>query len=97
MRGGTLHGAKVPCSGAGHATRAVVTVGTGDGVRLAIVDPRRAEVTPMRGMLHGMRAAVNGRAAFDGVALDADAFRRLAGRLPQGAPTSPAARGAPWR
>ena len=73
-RDGTLCGAKMPCSGAGHAARALVTMGTDDGTRLAIVDAERARVTPLPGLLHGMRAAANGRVGFDGVALAADAF-----------------------
>lgn len=66
---GRLRGAKSPCSGAGHATRALVTVQVAGEDRLAIVDPAGATVRPMRGLLHGMRGAVNGSVAFDGLLL----------------------------
>jgi len=72
---GTLRGSKGPCSGAGHATRALVTVSTAAGTRMAVlaVDGPMA-VEPMRGVLQGMRAAANGVVHFDGVALPADAL-----------------------
>ena len=74
-RDGRLSGGKAPCSGAGHATHAVITAETGDGTRLGIVALRGAErVVPMRGMLPGMRAAVNGAVGFDGVSLPAGAL-----------------------
>ena len=71
---GVLRGAKMPCSGAGHVARALITVATTHGTCLAIVDAGPACVTPMPNLLHGMRAAANGRVGFDGVALAPDAF-----------------------
>jgi len=61
--GGVLSGAKGPCSGAGHCTRALVTVGE----RMAVIglDGREA-VTAITG-LQGMRAAANGVIGLDGV------------------------------
>ena len=74
LEDGRLRGAKGPCSGGGHVARAVVTVTTGAGVRLAAVQVDGAEVEPMRGLLQGMRAAVNAVVRFDGLALPADAL-----------------------
>lgn len=71
---GVLRGAKFPCSGAGHATRAVGTVRIGDEDWLAILDPDAAEVQPMRGGLQGMRAAANGLVRFTGVPLPVEAL-----------------------
>ena len=71
LRDGVLHGGKSPCSGAGLATRAVVTA-EGDGAtRMALValdDAPRA--TAMRGALHGMRASGTGAMRLDGLPAD---------------------------
>ena len=65
--GDRLTGEKGPCSGAGHCTRALVTAGTQDGTRMAVVALTGAEpVVPVRGM-QGMRAAANGVVTLDGV------------------------------
>ena len=65
---------KSPCSGAGHATHAVITVETAAGTRLASVALHSAAaIQSFRGKLPGMRAAVNGAAQFDGVPLPEDA------------------------
>ena len=75
LDGGTLRGSKGPCSGAGNVTRAVVTVSTTTGTRLAMVDVGASiTVEPMRGVLQGMRAATNGIVHFDGAALSPDAL-----------------------
>ena len=72
LHGGRLTGSKGPCSGAGHVTAAVVTVGTAEGTRMAMLRLDGMEqVQPTQGGLQGMRASVNGRVAFDGVALGA--------------------------
>ncbi len=66
---GVLTGKKGPCSGAGHATRAVVTVETATGTRLAVIDTAGLPVASMRDLLPGMRAAMNGVVTLDGLAL----------------------------
>lgn len=72
---GVLRGSKGPCSGAGYLPRALVTVATPDGTRMAVLHLDRGEVVrPMRGLLHGMKASVNGWVGFDGVELAADAL-----------------------
>lgn len=66
--GGVLAGRKGPCSGAGHCTRALLTVTTEHGTSLALIALRGNEpITPIAG-LHGMRAAANGVITLDGVA-----------------------------
>ena len=72
---GALRGRKGPCSGAGHVTRALLTTSTAAGTRMAVVamDGSMA-VEPMRGVLHGMRAAVNGIVQFAGTPLQTDAL-----------------------
>jgi alkylation response protein AidB-like acyl-CoA dehydrogenase len=63
---GALMGRKGPSSGAGHCSRALVTVATDDGVRMAMVALTGAEkVVPVAG-LQGMRAAANGTVTLDG-------------------------------
>lgn len=70
LRDGALHGEKGPCSGAGHIPCALVTVETKEGTRMAAVCPDgREQVRPMRGLLHGMRASVNGWVRLDGIRL----------------------------
>lgn len=72
---GVLRGSKSPCSGAGHVTRALVTVSTADGTRMAMLEvDASVSVEPMRGVLQGMRAAVNGVVRFDGTPLPPDAL-----------------------
>ena len=72
LQDGRLAGSKGPCSGAGHVTAAVVTVATAEGDRMAMLRLDGTEqVQPAQGTLQGMRASVNGRVAFDGIALDA--------------------------
>lgn len=70
LRDGALHGEKGPCSGAGHIPCALVTVETKDGTRMAAICPDGHEqVRPMRGLLQGMRASVNGWVRLDGIRL----------------------------
>ncbi len=72
---GSLHGAKGPCSGAGHVTRALVTVSTPAGSRMAVITvDRSVAIEPKRGALQGMRAAVNGVARFHDTPLLGDAL-----------------------
>lgn len=72
---GSLHGSKGPCSGAGHVTRALVTVSTPAGSRMAVAAmDRSVSIEPKRGALQGMRAAVNGIAHFRGTPLPEDAL-----------------------
>jgi len=69
----TLRGSKGPCSGAGHVTRALVTVSTSNGTGMAMLAVDGfVSVEPMRGVLQGMRAAINGVVSFDGVSLQPD-------------------------
>ena len=73
--GGMLRGSKGPCSGAGHLPRALVTVATPGGTRMAVVHLGSGEqVRHTQGMLQGMRASVNGWVAFDGMPLAEDAI-----------------------
>lgn len=77
---GTLRGSKGPCSGAGYLSRALVTIATPAGTRLAVLHLDRGEVVrPLRGLLHGMRASMNGWIDFDGVPLAGDAVIGQAG------------------
>ena len=72
---GSLHGSKGPCSGAGHVTRALVTVSTPAGARMAVVPvDRSVAIEPKRGALQGMRAAVNGVAHFQDTPLPENAL-----------------------
>lgn len=69
---GVLRGSKGPCSGAGHVTRVLVTVEVAGGARMALIRLDGSEqVTPMRGILHGMRCCANGIVRFDGASLPA--------------------------
>ena len=64
---GTVSGAKQFCSGAGHATRAVVTVEDAGETRLAyVVLGDGISTQPLPGGLAGMRAATTGQVTFDG-------------------------------
>ncbi len=64
--GGSLVGRKGPSSGAGHCSRALVTVATADGIRMAIVALTGAERVVAVAGLQGMRAAANGTVTLDG-------------------------------
>ena len=77
---GALRGGKGPCSGAGYVTRALVTVSTTTGTRMAVLPvDGTVLVEPMRGALQGMRAAANGVVRFDATALPSDALIGQAG------------------
>jgi alkylation response protein AidB-like acyl-CoA dehydrogenase len=68
-----LSGAKMFCSGAGHATHAVVTAEDHGETRLLLVDLGSGEkASPLAAGLAGMRAAVTGQVDFTGVATGAD-------------------------
>ena len=72
---GSLRGSKGPCSGAGHVTRALVTVATPAGSQMAVVAvDRGVAIEPKRGVLQGMRAAVNGVARFQDTPLPGNAL-----------------------
>lgn len=67
-RNGVLSGGKSYCSGAGHATRALVTAVDPDGrTRLFVVHTEAARVAPLPFALSGMRGSATGRVAFDGL------------------------------
>ncbi len=72
---GSLRGSKGPCSGAGHVTRALVTMSTPAGSQMAVaaVDATVA-IEPKLGTLQGMRACINGVARFQGTPLPNDAL-----------------------
>jgi alkylation response protein AidB-like acyl-CoA dehydrogenase len=81
-RGGALEliGAKMFCSGAGHATHAVVTAEDHGEARLLLVDLGGGErVSPLAAGLAGMRAAVTGQVDFTGVATHAGRIIGAAG------------------
>jgi alkylation response protein AidB-like acyl-CoA dehydrogenase len=63
-----LSGRKMFCSGAGHATRALVTAGNEDGAAqmLVVPLPRGERVEQLPAPLQGMRAAATGVVDFDG-------------------------------
>ncbi len=64
---GTITGVKQFCSGAGHVTRAVVTVEDAGVTRLAYVWlDQGVTVRPLPGGLSGMRAATTGQVSFQG-------------------------------
>ena len=72
---GALSGAKGPCSGAGHLSRALVTVAEGPTIRLAVVHLAGTEpVTPIGARILGMRAATNGTIHLDGLPLPGSAL-----------------------
>jgi alkylation response protein AidB-like acyl-CoA dehydrogenase len=78
--GFVLEGAKAFCSGAGSATRALVTAATPDGIRMLIIDVEAgARVRPSEIKLSGMRAAVTGSMDLGGIAVPADALLGAAG------------------
>jgi len=68
-----LSGAKMFCSGAGHAAHAVVTAEDHGDTRLLLVDLDGTErASPLPAGLAGMRAAVTGAVDFSGVTTRAD-------------------------
>jgi alkylation response protein AidB-like acyl-CoA dehydrogenase len=73
--GYVLEGAKAFCSGAGIATRALITAGTEAGTRMLIValEPD-SRVLPSEIKLSGMRAAITGSMAFTGMAVAPEDF-----------------------
>ena len=75
LSNGLLCGSKGPCSGAGHVTRALVTVSTPAGSQMAVVTvDRTVAIEPKRGALQGMRACINGVAHFHDTPLPGDAL-----------------------
>ena len=66
---GSLQGAKFPCSGAGHATRALVTAQAADGatLMLMIAVPPGARADMSGWDTHGMRASISGRMDLTGL------------------------------
>ena len=70
-----LQGGKGPCSGGTHVSRALVTVQTTTGARMAVIEVSRATVVkPLRGVLQGMRASANAVVSFDNVPCSPEAF-----------------------
>ncbi len=71
-----VHGAKSPCSGAGHATRALVTAQMPSGetcmLLLALAPGERADLSGWDA--HGMRATASGRMVFDGLRVTSEAL-----------------------
>jgi alkylation response protein AidB-like acyl-CoA dehydrogenase len=67
---GMLHGAKAPCSGAGHLAHALITARMSDGATcMVMIGPIPAANADRSGWsVQGMRAACNGRVALEGVA-----------------------------
>lgn len=75
LSAGALRGSKGPCSGAGHVTRALVTMSTPAGSQMAVVAvDRTVAVEPKRGVLQGMRACINGVVRFHDTPLADDAL-----------------------
>lgn len=67
---GVLAGAKAPCSGAGHANRALVTarLPSGETTMLLVALPAGEDRADLAGWdVHGMRAACSGRMTLDGL------------------------------
>ena len=71
LQDGNLHGRKGPCSGAGYARHALITVRDGDATRMALVALSGNEPSePLGPRLHGMRASANGTVTLDGLAAE---------------------------
>jgi alkylation response protein AidB-like acyl-CoA dehydrogenase len=72
-QGIALHGDKLFCSAAGHATRAVVTANDPKGSRRLLLLPlqKGEEVRKLHAALQGVRSAGTGRVVFNGVRHDA--------------------------
>jgi hypothetical protein len=69
---GILQGGKAFCSGAGHVARALVTCQLPDGTsRLAYLPTEGTIAAPLPAGLQGMRAAVTGMVAWNGVPISA--------------------------
>jgi alkylation response protein AidB-like acyl-CoA dehydrogenase len=68
---GVLHGAKAPCSGAGHVRHALITarVSATATHMLVVALPQGLETDDAAWMMQGMRAACNGRVGVDGIAV----------------------------
>ena len=76
-----LHGAKSPCSGAGHIRHALVTARLASGAThmLAVELPPGRPTDNATWPMQGMRAACNGRVSLDGIAASRDAVIGEAG------------------
>jgi len=78
--GYVLDGGKAFCSGAGIATRALITADTDEGTRMLIVGVEPdTRVLPSDIKLSGMRAAITGSMDFTGMAVAPEAFVGAAG------------------
>jgi alkylation response protein AidB-like acyl-CoA dehydrogenase len=71
-----LHGAKAPCSGAGHVTHALITARLpGGATRMVMIGPVPAQnADPSGWMMQGMRAARSGRMIMEGIGVTASAL-----------------------
>ena len=76
-----LHGAKSPCSGAGHIRHALVTarLATGATHMLTVELPPERPADEAAWLMQGMRAACNGRVSLDGISTGRDAVIGEAG------------------
>jgi alkylation response protein AidB-like acyl-CoA dehydrogenase len=75
LNGHTLTGQKAFCSGAGAAGRALVTVATPEGTRMAIISLQDGvKILPHDIKLAGMRAATTAAADFTGLTIPPDAL-----------------------
>ena len=76
-----LRGAKFPCSGAGYATRALVTARRPSGeARMLVISLRPGEhAEPSAWDAHGMRATASGRVTLDGLRTDPASLIGIAG------------------
>jgi alkylation response protein AidB-like acyl-CoA dehydrogenase len=77
----SLHGAKAPCSGAGYATRALVTAlrHAAESRMLVIPLPPGERADLSNWDAHGMRATATGRMALDGIRVGTEALVGEAG------------------
>jgi len=72
---GSLHGSKGPCSGAGHVTRALVTLTAEGRAEMAMVALDRTVIVEAKpSALQGMRACTNAVVHFDGTPVNAEAL-----------------------
>jgi len=69
LDGNVLTGAKAFCSGAGAATRALITAATPAGAQMLILPLAQARVIPSGIKLAGMRAAITGSVDFSGISV----------------------------
>lgn len=73
--GSILEGGKAFCSGAGVATRALVTAATENGIRMLIIGlVPETRVMPSEIKLNGMRAAITGSVDLSGISVSPDSF-----------------------